>query len=185
MLVKRLVTIEDLGNIEVLFTDKTGTLTEGAITFDRALDPTGEPATQPLRFGLVCNEATMTATGPIGGNALDVALWVAPCGSGDSSPAPTRRPTYERLGLLPFDHDRQLSSVVVRAADGETLLVTKGAPEVAPGRSASTFRPTPTTTLQRLFADGARVVAVATRDACPGSPNRQPPTSTTSTSSAS
>ena len=33
VLVKRLVTIEDLGNIEVLFTDKTGTLTEGAITF--------------------------------------------------------------------------------------------------------------------------------------------------------
>ena len=41
VLVKRLVTIEDLGNIEVLFTDKTGTLTEGAITFHRALDPAG------------------------------------------------------------------------------------------------------------------------------------------------
>ena len=44
VLVKRLVTIEDLGNIEVLFTDKTGTLTEGAITFDRALDAGGAPA---------------------------------------------------------------------------------------------------------------------------------------------
>ena len=41
VLVKRLVTIEDLGNIEVLFTDKTGTLTEGAITFDQALDAAG------------------------------------------------------------------------------------------------------------------------------------------------
>ncbi len=40
VLVKRLVTIEDLGNIEVLFTDKTGTLTEGTITFDQAVaDP--------------------------------------------------------------------------------------------------------------------------------------------------
>ena len=37
VLVKRLVTIEDLGNIEILFTDKTGTLTEGSITFDRSL----------------------------------------------------------------------------------------------------------------------------------------------------
>ena len=38
------MTIEDLGNIEVLFTDKTGTLTEGAITFDSALDPDGKPS---------------------------------------------------------------------------------------------------------------------------------------------
>ena len=43
VLVKRLVTIEDLGNIEVLFTDKTGTLTEGAISFHQALDATGSP----------------------------------------------------------------------------------------------------------------------------------------------
>src|SRR6202162_3384838 len=43
VLVKRLVTIEDLGNIEVLFTDKTGTLTEGNITFDQTLDAAGSP----------------------------------------------------------------------------------------------------------------------------------------------
>ena len=46
MLVKRLVTIEDLGNIEVLFTDKTGTLTEGAITFDEALDAARAPSAE-------------------------------------------------------------------------------------------------------------------------------------------
>jgi magnesium-transporting ATPase (P-type) len=40
--VKRLVAIEDLGSIEILFTDKTGTLTEGAITFDRAPDASGQ-----------------------------------------------------------------------------------------------------------------------------------------------
>ena len=39
VLVRRLVAIEDFGNIEVLFTDKTGTLTEGTITFDDAVDP--------------------------------------------------------------------------------------------------------------------------------------------------
>jgi P-type Mg2+ transporter len=47
------VTIEDLGNIEVLFTDKTGTLTEGNITFHEALDPAGAQATEPL-LGLIC-----------------------------------------------------------------------------------------------------------------------------------
>src|SRR5207247_164301 len=97
VLVKRLVTIEDLGNIEVLFTDKTGTLTEGAITFDRALDPTGSPTTEPLKLGLVCNESTMSNDRPAGGNPLDLALWSAPeatvVSSGEDPPS-----GYERLG---------------------------------------------------------------------------------------
>ena len=63
VLVKRLVTIEDLGNIQLLFTDKTGTLTEGAITFDHALDPTGADAARPFLLGLVCNEASMSEDG--------------------------------------------------------------------------------------------------------------------------
>ena len=44
VVVKRLVAIEDLGNVEVLFTDKTGTLTEGRISFEQALDAAGRPA---------------------------------------------------------------------------------------------------------------------------------------------
>ena len=48
VLVKRLVAIEDLGNIEILFTDKTGTLTEGQITFERGLDPRGQESDRPL-----------------------------------------------------------------------------------------------------------------------------------------
>jgi P-type Mg2+ transporter len=74
VLVKRLVAIEDLGNIETLFTDKTGTLTEGVITFERALDTGGHDSDRPLLLGLVCNEATVTAGKPVGGNALDQAL---------------------------------------------------------------------------------------------------------------
>ena len=162
VLVKRLVTIEDLGNIEVLFTDKTGTLTEGAITFDQALDATGRPADTPLLLGLVCNEASMTATGPVGGNALDAALWSAPAAAAlADANGPSR---YQRLGLLPFDHQRQLCSVAVHAADGATLLVTKGAPEAVLARCVDT-PPGTHETLEQLFAAGARVVAVATRDA--------------------
>ena len=56
VLVKRLVAIEDLGNIQILFTDKTGTLTEGAITFDRSLAVDGHPLNSSLFFGLICNE---------------------------------------------------------------------------------------------------------------------------------
>ncbi|MDQ1397690.1 MAG: P-type Mg2+ transporter, partial [Acidimicrobiaceae bacterium] len=162
VLVKRLVTIEDLGNIEVLFTDKTGTLTEGAITFDRSLDPAGEASTSALLLGLVCNEATMTASGPVGGNGLDVALWSDPASAALSATGDGPS-VYQRVGLLPFDHDRQMVSVAARVAGG-TVLVTKGAPEVVLAR-CDDVPVGATETLARLFADGARVVAVATRDA--------------------
>jgi len=163
VLVKRLVVIEDLGNIEVLFTDKTGTLTEGSITFDAASDPGGNPAVEPLVLGLVCNEATVTDDGPVGGNALDVALWSAATVRGLAR-GPDGPGAYHRLGIAPFDHERQIASVAVRTAVGTTLLVTKGAPEAVLGRCVDV--PTEAAaTLQRFFADGARVIAVATREA--------------------
>jgi len=158
VLVKRLVTIEDLGNIEVLFTDKTGTLTEGAITFDRALDAEGRPTDEPLALGLACNEATMTDGSPVGGNALDVALWLAPRARQLAGAHP-----HERLGLIPFDHERQLVSVLVRAPDGRLQLVTKGAPEAVLARCVE-VPSAAQTSLDALFADGARVVAVAARE---------------------
>ena len=158
VLVKRLVTIEDLGNIETLFTDKTGTLTEGNITFADALDPSGLGATEPLLLGLLCNEATMTAAGPVGGNSLDQALLRAD----HAGPLLADLPGYTRLGSLPFDHERQMASVLVRAHDGPAMLVTKGAPEAVLARCVDTI-PAAATILEGLFADGARVVAVATR----------------------
>jgi Mg2+-importing ATPase len=162
VLVKRLVTIEDLGNIEVLFTDKTGTLTEGAITFHEALDATGAPSTTSLLYALLCTETTMTAAGPVGGNALDLALVSAP----EAAPllsAADGLSAYERLGALPFDHERQLASVVTRSASAVTL-VTKGAPEAVLARCVDVPLEA-AAELERLFSDGARVVAVAIREA--------------------
>jgi Mg2+-importing ATPase len=163
VLVKRLVAIEDLGNIEILFTDKTGTLTEGAITFERGLDADGQESDRPLLFGLVCNEATVTDEGPVGGNALDQALWSAP-GAGVGGEIATSAIGYVRQGVLPFDHERQLVSVLVKDPSGKPLLITKGAPEVVLQRCVNVpdgARPA----LEALFNEGARVVAVATRPA--------------------
>ena len=163
VLVKRLVAIEDLGNIEILFTDKTGTLTEGAITFERGLDADGQESDRPLLFGLVCNEATVTDEGPVGGNALDQALWSAP-GAGVGGEIATSAVGYVRQGVLPFDHERQLVSVLVKDPSGKPLLITKGAPEVVLERCVNVpdgARPA----LEALFNEGARVVAVATRPA--------------------
>ena len=76
VLVKRLVTIEDLGNIEVLFTDKTGHADRGRDHVPRVARrrPGAASAERAHCYGLLCNEATMTAAGPVGGNALDLAL---------------------------------------------------------------------------------------------------------------
>ena len=158
VLVKRLVVIEDLGNIEVLFTDKTGTLTEGTITYDASLDAFGASSPEPLDLGLLCNESTMTSTGPVGGNALDRALWSgAPSNeqSGESGVA-------KRLRLVPFDHVTQTATVLVSDPSGATQLIVKGAPETIIARCIDL--PTETAaTLQALFDKGSRVVAVAVR----------------------
>ena len=165
MLVKRLVTIEDLGNIEVLFTDKTcGTLTEGAITFDQALDPAGPPATAPLLFGLLANEGGHHRRRSGGGNALDAASWSAPQAR-HARQAAQGPAAYQRLGLIPFDHERQIVSVLVRSA-GDTLLLSKGAPEAVLARCVDPPA-LAHDTLDRLFADGARVVAVGSRSRPP------------------
>ena len=163
VLVKRLVAIEDLGNIEILFTDKTGTLTEGAITFQRAIDAAGHDSGRPLLLGLVCNEAEVTAGAPFGGNALDQALWLAP-GAAAGQAAATGAAGWQRLAVLPFDHERQLASTLATDPDGQLVLVTKGAPEVVLDRCLNTpasARPT----MEALFSEGARVVAVAARPA--------------------
>jgi Mg2+-importing ATPase len=160
VLVKRLVAIEDLGNVEVLFTDKTGTLTEGKITFERGVLADGTESDRLLLLGLLCNEATLTDGVPVGGNALDQALWSAPAAAGAGLDG------YRRLAELPFDHERQLSSVLVERDGDQPVLVTKGAPESVFARCVALPRPAQAT-LNALFSNGTRVVAVATR-AAPG-----------------
>jgi Mg2+-importing ATPase len=151
VVVKRLISIEDLGNIEILFTDKTGTLTEGRITFQQAIDPSGKQSDEVLRFGLLC--ATGDSADLAGsGNALDAALL--------ATAAPP--PGYQQVDHLPFDHERRLMSALVATPDGAKLLITKGAPESVLPRCLD-VPPDAQGTLDRLFGSGARVVAVASR----------------------
>jgi Mg2+-importing ATPase len=72
VIVKRLVAIEDLGNIEVLFTDKTGTLTKGELTFRAAIDGHGQASSRILALGLACHDEVIDERR--GRNPLDRAL---------------------------------------------------------------------------------------------------------------
>ncbi|HXF73669.1 MAG TPA: magnesium-translocating P-type ATPase [Actinomycetota bacterium] len=155
VLVKRLVSIEDLGNVEVLFTDKTGTLTEGAVRLRSAVDALGREAPDVLRLGLLCNEAVPGPEGPVGGTELDRALWRAAGAATDLGGA-------RIAARLPFDHDRRLSSVVLEREDGRAVLVTKGAPEGILRRCGD-VPPAAAGVLAAELAEARRVVAVAMR----------------------
>lgn len=161
VVVKRLISIEDLGNIEVLFTDKTGTLTEGRISYREALDAVGAASGRVLELALACT-ASAAADPAASGNALDMSL-------AEAGPAPAG---WRRLDSLPFDHERRLSSALVEAPDGSRLLITKGAPESVLGAAVGTPAAAQET-VNRLFASGARVIAVATR-AWAGGPTLTP-----------
>ena len=162
VLVKRLVCIEDLGDIEVLFTDKTGTLTEGSLHFMRSSGPDGRPDDEPLLLGLLCNEAVVEDGHAAGGNALDVALWESPAAAREKA-ALAR---FRRLATLAFDHDRRAVSVLVEDDTGSRVIITKGAPEGMLERCAD-VPAAARTALESEFAAGNRVVAIATR-AAPG-----------------
>ncbi|TAM58794.1 HAD family hydrolase, partial [bacterium] len=153
VVVKRLAAIEDLGDMQVLFTDKTGTLTEGRVGFDGAVDVHGAPALRVLLDGLLCNEAAWTEQGAVGGNTLDRALWSA------AAPLAAQLREYRRVEIEPFDYDRRLTSVLVDGPAGR-MLVAKGAPESILARCAGVDAAT-RAYIERLFDAGVRTLAVA------------------------
>jgi Mg2+-importing ATPase len=155
VLVKQLLAIEDLGNIEVLFTDKTSTLTEGRLTLAALLDGAGRPSEAVLRIGRLCSSAAVEAGMVVGGNPLDRAVWEAAPGG------PAFGAGFDWIGQAPFDYDRRLMSVLVQSPDGRELIV-KGAPEAVLQRCAS-VSPDAAAALEEQFAAGARVIAVGIR----------------------
>jgi len=113
VIVKHLAAIQNFGSIDVLCSDKTGTLTSGEMRLASAVDAQGKPSPEVLSLAAV---AAYFETGIQ--NPLDVATRSA------ASP-PT---AWEKVDEVPFDFERRRMSVVA-ARDDATLLITKGAPE--------------------------------------------------------
>jgi len=119
VIVKELAAIQNFGSIDVLCSDKTGTLTTGDMKLEVRADPFGAASDRALELAYV-NSHFETGVG----NPLDVAI-LASAKEGDLE---SRFSTLEKLDEVPFDFERRRVSVVVRK-EREVLLVTKGAPE--------------------------------------------------------
>jgi Mg2+-importing ATPase len=159
VLVKRLICIEDLGDMDVLVTDKTGTLTEGRIGFTVAIPAdTGSTAQEVFRWGLLATEVDYSRpqVSILGQNPLDSALWESP----DAAAADVASVT--QLDVTPFDHQRRMTSVLVREASGRVLLLTKGSPEEVMERCVD-LPAGVQAVLDAQYDQGSRVVAVAYR----------------------
>lgn len=112
VLVRHLSAIENLGSMDVLCTDKTGTLTEGVVVLEGAYDACGMPSSAVQQLGAV-NAALETGLA----SPLDDAILMA--GTPDLA-------AVRKLAEMPFDFVRKRVSVVVEM-DGKTSLITKGA----------------------------------------------------------
>jgi Mg2+-importing ATPase len=122
VIVKRLVSIEDFGNMDILYTDKTGTLTDGKIGLKDyySLEENNDP--RILSYALLCNTAIIGEK--VTGNPIDASIWEYAIKNNNQKGLET----YSKVEEIPFDYQRRMMSVVVRM-EGGLMLITKGAPE--------------------------------------------------------
>ena len=134
VIVKRLDAIQDLGAVDVLCTDKTGTLTEDRIVLERHLDVNGREDARVLRYAFLNSYFSTGVKNLIDNAIVDRALAegtdeVGAVTNGTAVTAEELAERYHGIDELPFDFDRRRLSVVVGDAHGRTRMVTKGALE--------------------------------------------------------
>ena len=122
VIVKRLMSIEDLGNTDVLCTDKTGTLTAGNIVLKDYSDFKREKNQEVLKYSLLCN--TFTITKDISGNPMDEAIFYY----SKKNRLGKIIKGYNIIDSLPFDFKRRRMGVIVEK-NSKCFIICKGATE--------------------------------------------------------
>jgi Mg2+-importing ATPase len=119
VIVKRLNAIQNFGGMDVLCTDKTGTLTEDRVVLMRHCNVEGRESEEVLLDGYLVSHFQTGLK-----NLLDRAILDSP-----DFHAQTVLETYKKLDEIPFDFTRRMMSVLVEDPEGKAILLTKGAPE--------------------------------------------------------
>ena len=120
VIVKRLNAIQNFGAMDVLCTDKTGTLTEGKIVLEKHLDVKGNPSQRVLDYGYM-NSYYQTGLK----NLMDEAI----LNHGDLNDSLQVDELYRKIDELPFDFKRRRMSVIVENDKNQHILICKGAVE--------------------------------------------------------
>ena len=169
VIVKKLSAIEDLGNMDILCSDKTGTITENKITLADSVDLNGKKNDELVRQSSICVSVVDVRgelEGTVSGSPIDVAIVEY-----------VKKEHLERLDcdlveLIPFDYTRRRMSVIVRCRDNRLQLVCKGAPESLfqicskmeiDSGTAPFDAPRAQTIVNGFFSAGYRAIGVATK----------------------
>jgi Mg2+-importing ATPase len=166
VIVKRLNSIQNFGGMDMLCTDKTGTLTEDRVVLMRHCNVAGHESEEVLTDGYLISYFQTGLK-----NLLDRAILDSP----DFQDKAVLE-KYKKLDEIPFDFTRRMMSVLVENPEGKALLLTKGAPEEVFLHSShfeldgkmSPMDPQLIVGLKQeyetLSNDGFRVLAVATKE---------------------
>ena len=118
-LVKNISSIQNLGSIDILCTDKTGTLTENRIVLQQYIDANGKENQNVLKYAYL---NSLYSTGIK--NLVDKAI----LSYGKSHDIDKKIVKYDKIDEIPFDYTRKRQSVVVKNKN-DYLMITKGALE--------------------------------------------------------
>jgi Mg2+-importing ATPase len=166
VIVKRLNSIQNFGAMDVLCTDKTGTITQGRIVLEKHLDVKGNPSQRVLNYGYM-NSYYQTGLK----NLMDEAILNHVNLNEDLQVDEL----YRKIDELPFDFQRKRMSVIVENEKNQHILICKGAVEEIMRLSThveiggEVLEVTPEhdehrkQRVRELNAEGFRVIAVAYR----------------------
>ena len=151
-IVSKLVAIEELAGVDVLCADKTGTLTQNKLTLGDPFSVNNVTADQVILAGALASRADNN-------DPIDLAV----LGGLKDKEALT---AYEMLHFQPFDPVHKRTETTVKAKDGNTFRVTKGAPQVilALSANAGQVKVAVETAINEFAARGFRSLGVARAD---------------------
>jgi len=156
VIAKKLLSLEILGNMDILCTDKTGTLTQGNIEVADILPSHHSNSDILFSYALICNTAVVHHT--ILGNGIDVAIWKYAHKHGKTG-------THnKKIDEEPFDYTRKMMFAVIANPDNTRTLIAKGAPEsIAHCTKIIHTRHEILTQSEKCAKQGFRIIAIASK----------------------